>query len=316
MFTTLITVSQIISREIDWEYALASSGYYAFWRLLSEMAVWRDAVCDGERVGALIAHEGLNNMRCIGAFVAVLISQTAYTAAAALSAKNAAASGWQWFKDTGTINTDDKDELRLRIASKQRSVESHAGMTMLSPSEPMFAQAIQGEYEWTDNVISMSVMQEDNVEDEQHSRHIADSDDTRLVTWVIDEGDTITGIMTTVANLNKSLAVHDSKRNNITTRDEVVAGTYFMAYSLYGLNMDSAPNLVSNIPEIAGNSMQSIGSDIAQEKKYQSGQTQLQVQSKFCAAIGEQPRPGDESVVVGEIYMGEEGGVDSQCNEG
>uniref|UniRef100_A0A060T1F2 ARAD1A00198p n=1 Tax=Blastobotrys adeninivorans TaxID=409370 RepID=A0A060T1F2_BLAAD len=156
MITSFNPVSQIISREIDWAYALAASGYYAFWRLLSEMAVWRDAVCDGEHVGALIAHEGLNNIRCIGAAAAVLISQTAYTAAAALSAQNAAASGWQCLKDMGTINTHGKDKLRLRTASKQRSVESQAGMTMLSPSDPMYAQAIQdvskGEYEYYFNV--------------------------------------------------------------------------------------------------------------------------------------------------------------------
>lgn len=46
-----------------------------------------------------------------------------------------------------------------------------------------------------------------------------------------------------------------------------------MAYSLHGLILESAPA--------------------------------LQVQSKLCAAIGEQPNPGDEPVVVGEINIDE-----------
>lgn len=72
------------------ELAVAVGSYFFFWRLLSEMAVWRDAICT-QQVGV--------DMRCMSAAATVLISQTAYITAATLSAQNIAASALLWLKD-------------------------------------------------------------------------------------------------------------------------------------------------------------------------------------------------------------------------
>lgn len=40
------------------------------------------------------------------------------------------------------------------------------------------------------------------------------------------------------------------------------------------------------------------------------------MQEKICLSLGVSPEMGDDSAIVGETYVGQYGGVDSECDSG
>lgn len=291
------TTAYLIKR--NWKSILLAAGVTFFGSIAYGARLIAPQICNP---AAEVAISGLalsGPAWCIGTYV---IGAACASISAGLAAEGAS-SGWQWWKDSGV--------------AKRNILLEHpypaANLTLVSGSllEDHIYALNQSLGNFFDNVTGVSVILNNN----EGPLYKRDGSIDNMLTWSINCNDTM---ITTVVHPRHLLASAEAFKE-FTTQTKTFhkrGDSEWLSYNLYGLNVVAAELFKANMQNEAQSGAMDIGNMFVSQIQPCTDLLCYGVQDKFCASFGDSSIPGEDSIMVGEVYVDAYGGIDNECQSG